>query len=246
MHARSLLPYLGLLFYIYIYVSVYTYYNVLFSNKHTTYARDLPHTILIYGVSFSLNFPELLKSTEHLEHYEHSLLFNHLQTPKNEHYKIENNISVFQGLNPIFPLFVLIHARTLPMFVILLPKSLLCVNVTKLDITFVLWYSVRIIRNPTHPAPRAPRGVSRRLTMCKHSDRAALAALVTEALASGTARYLRAPDPGRARAPSPNSAACRDATLRGVSHKPNVPKRTFITYGHRVLPVPTYRMFNEE
>lgn len=75
-----------------------------------------------------------------------------------------------------------------------------------------------------------------------------VSASLTDAVAAYFARgevvtEIRA---GRARAPSPNSAVCRDATLRGVSHKPNVPKRTFITYGHRVLPVPTYRMFNEE
>lgn len=81
--------------------------------------------------------------------------------------------------------------------------------------------------------------------MCKHSDRAALAALVAEALTSGSARYLRAPDPGRARAPSPNSAVCRDASLRGVSCKPSVPKRTHITYGHRPIPVPTYTNWSE-
>jgi hypothetical protein len=82
------------------------------------------------------------------------------------------------------------------------------------------------------------------------SDRAdardALAALVADAIASGSARYLRVPDPGRARAPSPNSATCRNATLRGVSSKLTRPKMFRMTTGNRLVPVSTYKNWSDK
>jgi hypothetical protein len=82
------------------------------------------------------------------------------------------------------------------------------------------------------------------------SDRAAardaLAALVADAIASGSARYLRVPDPGRARAPSPNSATCRNAPLRGVSSKLTRPKMVRMTTGNRLVPVSTYKNWSDK